>query len=94
MCNLLLEKLSDAEAEVVQLVQDTGQSSGRDTQGHRSTASLRCAGVHASFVVHSFGQSGSCHLYTAFYIHILTREWVYTHVYVLTHDASCIYSPC
>lgn len=41
VCDLLLEKLSAAEAEVVQLVQDTGHNSGRDAQGHRSAASLR-----------------------------------------------------
>ena len=41
MCDLLLEKLATAEAEVVQLVQDSGQNTGRDARGHRSAASMR-----------------------------------------------------
>ena len=41
VCDLLLEKLATAEAEVVQLVQDSGQNTGRDARGHRSAASMR-----------------------------------------------------
>ena len=65
VCDLLLEKLSAAEAEVTQLVQDTGQSSGRDAQGHRSASSLRSACVHAhSLCICCFCQSSTLHRYT------------------------------
>ncbi|KAL3158433.1 hypothetical protein ABBQ38_010667 [Trebouxia sp. C0009 RCD-2024] len=40
VCDLLLEKLTSAESEVVQLIQDTGQAAGRDARGNRSAASI------------------------------------------------------
>ncbi len=44
ICDLLIEKLATAEAEVVQLVRETGQSTPQNARGHRSAASVRyCA---------------------------------------------------
>ncbi len=43
VCDLLIEKLDTAEAEVVQLVQDSGQNTGRDARGNRSGAKYAAA---------------------------------------------------
>ncbi len=44
ICDLLIEKLATAEAEVVQLVRETGQITPQNARGHRSAASVRyCA---------------------------------------------------
>ncbi|KAA6417142.1 MAG: hypothetical protein FRX49_12897 [Trebouxia sp. A1-2] len=40
ICDLLIEKLATAEAEVVQLVRETGQSTPQNARGHRSAASV------------------------------------------------------
>lgn len=40
ICDLLIEKLATAEAEVVQLVRETGQSTPPNARGHRSAASV------------------------------------------------------
>ena len=41
VCDLLIEKLATAEAEVAQLVQPSGQSTGRDGRGGSSAAGTR-----------------------------------------------------
>ena len=41
ICDLLIEKLATAEAEVVQLVRETGQTTPQNARGHRSSASVR-----------------------------------------------------
>ena len=43
VCDLLLEKLATAEAEVSQLVPDSAQNSGRNDKSNRSNASNRYA---------------------------------------------------
>lgn len=43
VCDLLLEKLATAEAEVSQLVPDSAQNSGRNDKNNRSNASNRYA---------------------------------------------------
>lgn len=53
VCDLLLEKLTSAESEVVQLIQDTGQAAGRDARGNRSAASIRCSSTRAELVLSS-----------------------------------------
>ncbi|DBB17629.1 TPA: hypothetical protein ACH3X3_002673 [Trebouxia sp. C0006] len=40
ICDLLIEKLATAEAEVVQLVRETGQTTPQNARGHRSSASV------------------------------------------------------
>ena len=66
VCDLLLEKLATAEAEVVQLVQDSGQNTGRDARGHRSAGSMRYGTkvllVHASLVDQCICTSVVCYL--------------------------------
>ena len=41
ICDLLIEKLATAEAEVVQLVRESGQITPQNARGHRSAASVR-----------------------------------------------------
>lgn len=99
VCDLLLEKLSAAEAEVVQLVQETGQSSGRDAQGHKSAASIRCAYMpplypYNTLFLHSYYQTNTRCFYTLLYVHRCTLACVHAHICILTYDASCVCVSC
>ena len=98
VCDLLLEKLQAAEGEVVQLIQDSGQGSGRDALGHRSAVSLRCAPVHAFPLCVHCAKGGRTdrmfYFHILFHVYMFTSACFHTHVYVLMYDTLYVCIPC